>query len=56
MTNRKLAGKIDTVFLMPSESHFYISSRLIKEIAALGGSVADYVPSFVAKELKKIYG
>ena len=48
LTNRQLAPKIDTVFLMPSESHFYLSSRLIKEIAKLGGDAACYVPKGVA--------
>ena len=54
LTNRKLAPKIDTVFLMPSESHFYLSSRLIKEIAQLGGDVKRYVPAPVAARIKKI--
>ena len=53
LTNRKLAPKIDTVFLMPSESHFYLSSRLIKEIALLGGDVTRYVPAPVAAQIKK---
>ena len=53
LTNRKLAPKIDTVFLMPSESHFYLSSRLIKEIAQLGGDVKHYVPAPVAALIKK---
>ena len=53
LTNRKLAAKIDTMFLMPSESHFYLSSRLIKEIAHLGGDVTRYVPAPVATRIKK---
>ncbi len=53
LTNRKLAPKIDTMFLMPSESHFYLSSRLIKEIAQLGGDVTRYVPAPVAALIKK---
>jgi len=53
LTNRKLAPKIDTMFLMPSESHFYLSSRLIKEIALLGGDVTPYVPAPVATRIKK---
>ena len=52
LTNRKLAPKIDTLFLMPSESHFYLSSRLIKEIAQLGGDVTRYVPPLVAARIK----
>lgn len=55
LTNRKLATKIDTMFLMPSESHFYLSSRLIKEIAQLGGNVTRYVPASVAIQIKKIF-
>jgi len=53
LTNRMLAPKIDTVFLMPSEDHFYLSSRLIKEIAQLGGDVTRYVPAPVAARIKK---
>jgi pantetheine-phosphate adenylyltransferase len=53
LTNRKLAPKVDTMFLMPSESHFYLSSRLIKEIALLGGDVTRYVPALVASQIRK---
>jgi pantetheine-phosphate adenylyltransferase len=53
MTNRKLAGNIQTIFLIPSETHFYLSSSLIKEIARLGGELRDFVPPFVAKLLGK---
>jgi len=55
LTNRKLASKIDTMFLMPSEAHFYLSSRLIKEIALLGGDVTRYVPAPVAAQIKKMF-
>ena len=55
LTNRKLARKIDTVFLMPSESYFYVSSRLIKEIASHQGDISSYVPAFVRdKVLSKL--
>lgn len=47
LTNRKLARKIDTVFLMPSESYFYVSSKLIKEVASHQGDISSYVPAFV---------
>ena len=50
-TNRKLSKQVDTVFLMPSESLFYLSSRLIKEVAMLKGYIGDYVPPFVAKKI-----
>ena len=53
LTNRKLSKQVDTVFLMPSEDHFYLSSRLIKEIASLGGDIRPYVPVVVASALKK---
>ena len=56
LTNRELAGSIDTIFLMPSEKHFYLSSRLIKEIARLRGDVSAFVPPFVATALKTQYG
>lgn len=53
VTNRKLSKQVDTIFLMPSESHFYVSSRLIKEITLLGGDISEYVPAFVAKRLRE---
>ena len=53
LTNRLLAEDIDTMFLMPSEKHFYLSSRLIKEIARLGGDVSRFVPPFVKRALLK---
>ncbi|MBI1978380.1 MAG: pantetheine-phosphate adenylyltransferase [Candidatus Omnitrophica bacterium] len=56
LTNRELAENIDTIFLMPSEKHFYLSSRLIKEIAQLGGEVSRFVPPLVARVLKKQFG
>ncbi len=53
LTNREICKDIDTIFLMPSETHFYLSSKLIKEIAERGGSVSTFVPPFVAKRLKE---
>lgn len=41
--NRKLAPGIETLYLMPAEQYSYISSSLVREIAALGGRVADFV-------------
>lgn len=52
LTNRHLSKDVDTVFLMPSESYFYLSSRLVKEIAQLRGDVSQFVPDFVADQLK----
>ncbi len=53
LTNRKLSKQADTVFLMPSESFFYISSRLIKEVAMLKGDITPYVPGFVAQKIRE---
>lgn len=53
LTNRKLAPDIETIFMMPSESYSYLSSKLIKEAFALGANVKAFVPGFVAKALAK---
>ena len=52
LTNRKLSEKIETVFLMPSESYSYISSKLIKEAVSLGADVKNFVPAKVQKALE----
>src|SRR6059058_5904364 len=44
LMNRKLRGNVETIFLMPKEEYTYLSSRLVKEIARLGGDVSDFVP------------
>lgn len=49
--NRKLNGAVETVFLMSSESTTFISSRLVKEIAGMGGDVSPFVPSCVVPGL-----
>ncbi|MGH9453689.1 MAG: pantetheine-phosphate adenylyltransferase [Terriglobia bacterium] len=51
LINRKLEPRLETVFLMPAESYSYISSRLVKEIAHLGGSVKELVPPLVEERL-----
>ena len=53
LTNRKLDPRIETLFLMPSEEHAYLSSRLIKEAAALGADVRKFVPAAVAVRLRQ---
>lgn len=53
LTNRQLASDVDTMFMMPSEKHFYLSSRLVKEISRLGGDVSKFVPPFVGQALTK---
>jgi pantetheine-phosphate adenylyltransferase len=52
LTNRKLEGDIETIFMMPSASFSYLSSRLIKEAASLGADISAFVPDFVARKLK----
>jgi pantetheine-phosphate adenylyltransferase len=49
--NRKLAADIETLFLMPSEQFANISSSLVREVAALGGNVAEFVHSSVCTAL-----
>ncbi|PIQ91035.1 MAG: pantetheine-phosphate adenylyltransferase [Candidatus Omnitrophica bacterium CG11_big_fil_rev_8_21_14_0_20_41_12] len=53
LTNRKLAGDIETIFLMPHESYSYLSAKLIKEAGSLGADLSDFVPDFVAAALQK---
>ena len=53
LANQKLESEIHTIFVMPSEDHFYISSRLIKEIAQFGGDVSRFVPPFVESRLRQ---
>ena len=52
MMNRKLAPELETVFLVPSEAYSYISSRLVREVARLGGSAEGLVPDNVVRALE----
>jgi pantetheine-phosphate adenylyltransferase len=56
LMNRRLNGKIETVFMMPAEQYSYISSRLIKEVFALGGRVHGLVPDMVEERLRTKVG
>jgi pantetheine-phosphate adenylyltransferase len=51
LMNRKLQGSVETIFLMPKEDYTYLSSRLVKEIARLGGDVTKFVPGAVGEAL-----
>src|SRR5205814_6864409 len=53
LMNRRLNGKIETVFMMPAEQYSYISSRLIKEVFSLGGRVHGLVPDMVEDRLRQ---
>jgi len=52
LTNRKLAGDIETIFMMPHEDYSYVSSKLIKEIAGFGADLSNFVPGKVGEALK----
>ena len=51
LLNRRLSNKIETVFMLPAESYSFLSSKLVKEIAELGGSINGLVPADVEKRL-----
>ena len=51
LMNRRLRPEVETVFMMPAEPYTYVSSRLVKEVALLGGSVTGLVPERVEKRL-----
>jgi pantetheine-phosphate adenylyltransferase len=53
-TNRKLAPEVDTVFFMTALEHSYLSSSLVKEIAAFGGDVTQMVPPAVVRRLAAV--
>jgi pantetheine-phosphate adenylyltransferase len=53
LMNRHLNPEVETVFMMPAEPYTYVSSRLVKEVVALGGSVTTLVPSIVEDRLRE---
>lgn len=53
LMNRRLAADIETVFLVPSEAYSYVSSRLVREVARLGGDVSELVPPNVVQALER---
>ncbi len=53
LMNRKLDPRVETIFLMPKEEYTYLSSRIVKEIARLGGDVSAFVPRPVVEALAK---
>jgi len=53
LMNRNLNAAVETIFLMPKEDYTYLSSRIVKEIARLGGNVSTLVPECVAKALSE---
>lgn len=55
LMNRKLAGEISTILLMPHARYTYLNSTIIRNLAAFGGDVSGFVPPFVEKKLKEKY-
>ena len=53
LMNLRLYPDVETVFMMPAEPYTYVSSRLVKEVVALGGSVKGLVPSIVERRLRE---
>jgi pantetheine-phosphate adenylyltransferase len=51
LMNRKLEARLETVFLTPKEDYTYLSSRIVKEVARLGGDVSPFVPAPASKML-----
>jgi pantetheine-phosphate adenylyltransferase len=53
LMNRRLNPEVETVFMMPAEQYTYVSSRLVKEVFALGGSITGLVPDTVETQLRR---
>lgn len=53
LMNRKLDERVETIFMMPRETYTFLSSRLVKEIARLGGDVSPFVPPPVLEALRR---
>src|SRR5688572_10831434 len=56
LMNRKLNEQVETIFMMPKETYTFISSRMIKEVASLGGNISSFVPKHVEQALHKKVG
>ena len=52
LMNRKLNERVETIFMMPKDTYTFLSSRIVKEIARLGGDVSSFVPALVQTALK----
>jgi pantetheine-phosphate adenylyltransferase len=56
LMNRRLNGQVETIFMMPRETYTFLSSRIVKEIARLGGNVEVFVPPHVRSALARKFG
>jgi pantetheine-phosphate adenylyltransferase len=52
LMNRKLEPRLETVFMLPGEPYSYLSAKLVREIAQLGGPLTDLVPAVVEQKLR----
>jgi pantetheine-phosphate adenylyltransferase len=52
LMNRNMNERVETIFMMPKDTYTYLSSRMIKEIARLGGDVSAFVPAHIKDALK----
>jgi len=52
MMNRHIEPSVETVFMLPAQQYSYLSSRLVKELARLGGTIKDLVPPIVEERLR----
>jgi pantetheine-phosphate adenylyltransferase len=53
LMNRRLSPELETIFLMPDGKYSFVSSRLVKQVFELGGSVEGLVPKFVIERLRQ---
>ena len=56
LMNRRLEPRIETVFMMPAEAYSYVSSRLVKEVYQLGGTIKGLVPASVEARMQQKFG
>lgn len=56
LTNRQMAPDIETLFMMTKESYSFLSSSVVREVAAVGGDTSAFVPDFVQHELNRKMG
>jgi pantetheine-phosphate adenylyltransferase len=52
LMNRRLSNRVETVFMLPAEAYSFLSSKLVKEIAGLGGAIQEFVPADVERRLR----
>ncbi|NNE92625.1 MAG: pantetheine-phosphate adenylyltransferase [Verrucomicrobiales bacterium] len=52
LANRSLCDDLETIFLVPSQEHIYLSSRIVKEVARFGGELSSFVPKAVESALR----